>query len=125
MKDDEFWLKLDELIESNPLKIDRPRGSRHPRHEHFVYPFDYGYLEGTVSGDGDGVDVWLGSLPTKKVSAIVCTFDLEERDFEMKILVGCTGEDCRRILEIHNEDQQFGILVERPTGNTNGIGAGV
>ena len=27
-----------------------------------VYPLDYGYLQGTSSSDGEGIDVWRGSL---------------------------------------------------------------
>ena len=114
MKDNKFWSKLDELIESNQLIIDRPKGSRHPIHKDIIYPFDYGYIEGTKSGDGDGVDVWVGTLSSKKVTAIICTFDIEKLDFEMKILIDCTYEDCQIILEIHNDGGQFGTLVQRP-----------
>lgn len=32
-------------------KMDRPLGSKHPKHG-FVYPVNYGYVLGTVSGDG-------------------------------------------------------------------------
>jgi inorganic pyrophosphatase len=99
--------------------IDRPKGSQHPRHKSIIYPFDYGYLEGSKSGDGDGVDVWVGSLSIKKVNAIICTIDVDSLDFEMKILVGCTHEDCIRILGIHNDGPQFGILVERPSSAVN------
>ncbi len=29
--------------------IDRPRGSRHPRHPGLVYPVNYGYVQSTLS----------------------------------------------------------------------------
>lgn len=33
-------------------KIDRPLGSRHPRHPDMIYPINYGYVEGVIAGDG-------------------------------------------------------------------------
>ncbi len=73
MKNNNFWLKLDQLVAACPLRIDRPKGSSHPRYPSFCYPFDYGYLENTQAGDGAGIDVWAGSLPERSVSAIICT----------------------------------------------------
>jgi inorganic pyrophosphatase len=52
-----FWLRLDELVAGCGLVIDRPKGSPHPRYPDFFYPLDYGYLDGTRSADGDGIDV--------------------------------------------------------------------
>ncbi len=37
------------------VTIDRPMGSRHPEHG-FVYPVNYGYIEGTISPDGEELD---------------------------------------------------------------------
>ena len=113
MAEDRFWRKLDELVAACTLVIDRPRGSSHPRYP-LSYPLDYGYLEGTSAADGQGIDVWVGSLPEVEVTGIVCTLDLEKRDAEIKILLGCTPEEARRILSIHNRDKQAGMLVERP-----------
>ena len=113
MGTNKFWPTLDDLVLKHQLIIDRPKGSQHPIHKSIIYPFDYGFLEGTKSGDGDEVDVWIGSLSIRKVNAIICTIDVEKPDFEMKLLVGCSPGDCVKILEIHNDGQQFGILVER------------
>ena len=33
------------------VKMDRPLGVVHPKHG-FIYPVNYGYIPGTVSGDG-------------------------------------------------------------------------
>ncbi len=55
-----FWHRLDELVETCPVVIDRPAGSTHPRYPDIVYPLDDGYLDGTTSGDGHGIDVWVG-----------------------------------------------------------------
>ena len=39
-------------------KIDRPFGSKHPKHG-FIYPVNYGYIPGTVSGDGEELDCYI------------------------------------------------------------------
>jgi len=114
MQDDHFWAKLDELVAACTLRIDRPRGSPHPRYPDWVYPLDYGYLEGTRSADGGGIDVWVGSLAEKTVTALVCTVDMVKRDSEVKILLGCTPQEAQEILDFHNDGLQVGILVERP-----------
>jgi inorganic pyrophosphatase len=109
-----FWRGLDELVAAYRLVIDRPRGTRHPRYTSFIYPLDYGYLEGTRAGDGDGIDIWVGSLPERRVTAVVCTVDGEKRDAEVKILLGCTPQEARAILAVHNWGSQVGLLLERP-----------
>ena len=40
------------------VKIDRPFGSKHPKHG-FIYPVNYGYLPGTISGDGEELDCYV------------------------------------------------------------------
>ena len=40
------------------LLIDRPLGSRHPRHG-FLYPVNYGYLPGTLAPDGEALDAYV------------------------------------------------------------------
>ncbi len=40
------------------VKIDRPLGSRHPKHG-FMYMLNYGYVPNTISGDGEELDVYL------------------------------------------------------------------
>jgi inorganic pyrophosphatase len=109
-----FWRGLDELVAACRLVIDRPRGTPHPRYPSLVYPLDYGYLQGTRAADGDGIDVWVGSLPERGVTAVVCTVDAEQRDAEVKILLGCTPQEARAVLAVHNRGAQVGVLLERP-----------
>ncbi|MBD2679770.1 MULTISPECIES: inorganic pyrophosphatase [Nostoc] len=109
----QFWLKIDQLVTDSNLKIDRPKGTSHPRYPSLIYPLDYGYLEDTQSGDKAEIDVWLGSLPSKAVTALICSVDLEKRDTEIKILIGCTSEESREILNIQNIGSQSAILLFR------------
>lgn len=40
------------------IKIDRPMGSKHPKHG-FIYPINYGYVPNTISGDGEELDAYI------------------------------------------------------------------
>ena len=40
------------------VKIDRPFGSKHPKHG-FIYPVNYGYVPNTISGDGEELDCYV------------------------------------------------------------------
>lgn len=57
----EFWLYIDQLVADSAIIVDRPQGSSHPRWPELIYLLNYGYLEGTTSGDGQGIDVGIGS----------------------------------------------------------------
>lgn len=108
-----FWTHLEALVKSSELVIERPRGSGHPRHPVIVYPLDYGYLKGTSGGDGADVDVWRGSLPAGRLDAVVCTVDLEKRDAEVKLLLGCTRAEQQVICAFHQSAWTAALLVER------------
>lgn len=40
------------------ITIDRPLGTRHPKHG-FMYMLNYGYIPNTISGDGEELDAYL------------------------------------------------------------------
>lgn len=114
MIDRPFWQALDALAVSHAIRIDRPRGSLKPSDPDLVYPMDYGYLEDTVSSDREGIDCWLGSLGSSVVTGVLCTVDARKADSEVKLLIGCTPDEARQALAIHNRGLQSAILVERP-----------
>lgn len=111
--DDAFWHTLDTLVSTSQVIVDRPRGSRHPRYHDISYPLDYGYLQGTHAGDGDGIDIWSGSAAERHVTAVIVTVDLEKRDTEIKILLGCTHDEARMLLAFHRNGVQSAMLCER------------
>ena len=41
------------------ITVDRPMGSFHPEHPDLFYPVNYGYIPGTVAGDGEEEDVYI------------------------------------------------------------------
>ena len=109
-----FWDSLERLLRTERLVVDRPRGSTHPRFPDFVYPLDYGYLEGTSGGDGGGIDVWAGSADRAALTGIVCTVDIAKRDTEIKLLAGCVAAEIEAILEAQNSGPQAAILLMNP-----------
>ena len=40
------------------VKIDRPLGSKHPKHG-FIYPVNYGFIPNTISGDNEELDCYV------------------------------------------------------------------
>lgn len=40
------------------VQMDRPLGSRHPKHG-FTYMVNYGFIPGTISGDGEELDAYV------------------------------------------------------------------
>ena len=110
---DDFWDQLEHLLTENRLVIDRPKESGHPRIPELIYPLDYGYLEGTTSADGGGIDVWIGSLPARNLSGIACTYDALKTDAEIKLLVGCSDDDIQSIMNFHSDGMKA-IFIPRP-----------
>lgn len=105
-----FWQAMEGLLMTHALIIDRPKGSPHPRYPQVIYPLDYGYIEDTRSSDGDGIDIWLGSLNivmqsdrVRTLTGILLTFDTLKRDAEIKLLIACDEDDIQVIREFHKE----------------------
>ena len=113
MADSSFWNTLDQLLASSQIVIDRPKGTPHPRFPNMLYPLDYGYLAGTMSVDGGGIDVWVGSEDRREAKAVICTVDLLKRDIEVKVLLGCSEADVEAILRFVEVNSMGCILVRR------------
>ena len=107
----EFWRAMEALIAGSEIVIDRPRGSRHPRHPDIVYPLDYGYLANTTSPDGEGIDVWLGSGENRALRAALLSVDLEKRDSEIKLLLGLTDSETAEIYAFYNDYPNMKALL--------------
>ncbi len=119
-RESRFWEHADLLVATSEIVIDRPRGTSHPRYRSFRYPLDYGHLAGTSGGDGDGIDIWRGSLPDVRVSAVIVTIDIEKRDAELKLLIGCTASEVRFAHATHQSASQVAKLIQRPDLSADG-----
>ena len=109
----EFWDTIDQLVKGCSIVIDRPRGTKHPRYPDLVYPLDYGYLDGTSAADGGGIDVWVGSLKDRAIESLAVSVDLEKRDAEIKILIGCAQDEEQIIDEFLNNASMRALIVNR------------
>lgn len=110
-----FFEALARLVRMSEVVVNRPRGTAHPRIPDAVYPADYGYLAGTTSADGEGIDVFLGSGDRAVVSAVILTADATKRDAEIKLLLGCTPEETATIQRFVADVLRIGgFLVESP-----------
>ena len=73
--------------------VDRPMGSRHPKHEDMVYPVNYGYIPGIMAPDGEEQDAYILGLREPvvefvgRVIAVIHRFD----DVEEKWVVAPEG----------------------------------
>ena len=110
-----FWSALDELAATSAVIIDRAKGTPHPRMSDLIYPLDYGYWEGTVAGDGQGIDVWVGAQTEQTVTAIGCTVDRFKRDAEIKVMLGCTEEDLQTISHFLNKAAGLPCVIIKRT----------
>ena len=108
-----FWETIDQLFTAHRVVIDRRRGSAHPRYPEVIYPLDYGYLDGTTSVDGGGVDVWVGSGGVQPPDALILTVDLLKKDAEIKLMLGCTSADKQAALDFLNTGSVRATLIER------------
>ena len=109
----DFWASLGKLVSSSEVVIDRPKGTCHPKYPALVYPLDYGYLMGTSDGDGNEVDVWRGSIKDELLVAVACTVDSRKGDAELKLLIGCTGNELDIIHKFHNGNEYMSAIIIR------------
>jgi inorganic pyrophosphatase len=87
------------------VKMERPFGSKHPKHG-FIYPVNYGYVPGTVSGDGEELDCYLLGV-----------FEpVEEYEGECIAIVHRTDDDDDKLVVVpegkNYTDDQIDALVE-------------
>ncbi len=70
------------------IKIDRQLGTKHPKHG-FMYMLNYGFIPGTISGDGEELDAYLlGVLePVAEYQGEVIAYIHRTNDDDDKLIV--------------------------------------
>ncbi|MHA4854423.1 inorganic pyrophosphatase [Rhodococcus sp. MSC1_016] len=106
-----FFDALDSLVSSAETRINRPKGTAHPRYPSVIYPLDYGYLIGTTAVDGEGVDLFRGTDSTTGITAVALTVDVMKRDVEVKTLVNCTPTEIDRVAEFLTGSLRLGATI--------------
>jgi inorganic pyrophosphatase len=107
-----LFKKIQTIVDVSTVKIDRPKGSVHPRFSNYIYPLDYGYLDGTQSQDGDGIDVWVGSGDKSIISGILVIVDAMKKDSEIKVLLGTDADEMNMALDKSNQGDMAAILIK-------------
>lgn len=76
------------------VEIDRQLGTRHPKHG-FMYMLNYGFIPGTVSGDGEELDAYLvGEFePAASSKGKVIAIIHRTNDDDDKLIVSANGKD--------------------------------
>lgn len=74
--------------------IDRPLGSKHPKHD-FIYEVNYGYVPNTKSSDGEEIDVYVLGLdkPVEKTSGTCIAIVRRTNDDDDKLVITPNGEN--------------------------------
>ena len=70
------------------VKMDRPMGSKHPKHG-FVYPINYGFIPDTISGDGEELDAYVigPDVPLNQFTGRCCAIIHRTNDDDDKLIV--------------------------------------
>ena len=97
------------LGEMVKVKMDRPMGSKHPKHG-FVYPVNYGYIPNTVSGDGEELDAYvlgvfepLETFEGKVIAVIHRTSDNDDKLVVVPANKTYTDEQIRALTEFQEQ----------------------
>jgi len=102
------------------VRIDRPLGSRHPRHPDITYSVNYGEIPGTLSGDGMPVDAYVLGIdkPVSYAEGVVIAIVSRSDDIEDKLVVAAyshtyTIEEIDRAVDFQERYFQSRILTAR------------
>ena len=76
------------------VKMDRPFGSKHPKHG-FIYPVNYGYIPNTISGDGEELDAYVVGVhePLDTFEGKVIAVIVRLNDNDDKLVVAPTNKN--------------------------------
>lgn len=90
--------------------IDRPLGSKHPKHG-FVYEVNYGYIEGVIAPDGEELDAYLlgVSEPVKEYIGVCIAIAHRKDNDDDKLIVVPKGVNItdKEILKLINFQEKW------------------
>lgn len=105
------------------IKIDRPMGSKHPKHG-FIYPINYGYVPNTVSGDGEELDAYvlgvyepLETFTGKCIAIIHRTNDNDDKLIIVPDNKTFTNKEIKVLTDF--QEQYFKSTILRPNDYIN------
>lgn len=107
--DDKYKEKLKALIGQEVSGvIDRPIGSKHPKHDDIIYEVNYGYINELIAPDGEKQDVYLLGInkPMKEFKGVVIAIIERTNDIEDKLVVAPIG------LELTDEEIEEAVRFQ-------------
>ena len=114
---------LEYLNKTLEIKIDRPMGSKHPKHG-FIYPVNYGHVPNTVSSDGEelyayvlGVYEPLETFCGKCIAIIHRTNDNDDKLIIVPKNKTFTNEEIKVLTDF--QEQYFKSTILRPNDYIN------
>lgn len=110
--EEHHWQEWEALFRDHAIVIDRQKGSAHPRYTDMVYPFDYGYLAGTIGLDGDEIDCFVGESDSGLIG-VMETCDPVKGDREIKLLWNLTKAEARVAERFLNRGSMTAELILR------------
>lgn len=114
---------IDYLNKILEIKIDRPMGSKHPKHG-FIYPINYGYVPNTISGDGEELDAYILGIyePLDKFvgKCIAIIHRINDNDDKLVIVPeNKTFSDSEIRVLTDFQEQYFTSIIIRPDDYIN------
>lgn len=104
------------------VQVDRPLGSPHPAGHPIWYTVNYGFLPGTLSGDGSPVDAYVLGVyePLQAFEGVVVGVVIRHDDDEDKLVVAPEGRtfsahEIRALVEFQERFFDSEIVVARNT----------
>lgn len=117
--EESFSIQLARKFLSKEVKIivDRPLGSRHPKHG-FVYEANYGYVPHVAAPDGEELDAYILGVaePLKEFAGICIAIAHRKDDDDDKLIVVSKGQemsDEEIMKSIHFQEQWFDTEILR------------
>ena len=94
------------------IKIDRPMGSKHPKHD-FIYPVNYGYVPGVIGGDGEELDAYLLGVfePVEEYKGRLIGIIHREDDVEEKLVVAPKVYTAEQIIALTEFQERWFVSL--------------
>lgn len=114
---------IEYLNKTLEIKIDRPMGSKHPKHG-FIYPVNYGYVPNTVSDDGEELDAYVLGIyePLENFTGKCIAIIHRANDNDDKLIIvpenkAFTNEEIKVLTDF--QEQYFKSTILRPNDYIN------
>ncbi|MDX2775984.1 inorganic diphosphatase [Streptomyces caniscabiei] len=99
------------------VTMDRQLGTKHPKHG-FEYPVNYGFIKGTISGDGEELDAYVLDVtePLESFTGICVAIIHRTNDDDDKLVLitddtSITDDEIRT--QTHFQEQWFESVIIR------------